>query len=106
MNPLAVARACLAELTAATERPSDAELLGRYASRRDAEAFAELVARHGPAVLGACRRVLGPSADADDAFQAVFVGLARRARADPRAAAPAAGPPPGAAPAPPEPPPP
>src|SRR5437763_16721866 len=97
MNPAAVVRTCL---TALAERPSDAELLGRYASRRDAEAFAELVARHGPAVLGACRRVLGPSADADDAFQAVFVGLARRARAVRGPAAPppwparAPGPPP------------
>jgi RNA polymerase sigma factor (sigma-70 family) len=73
----AVARACLTALT----DPSDAELLGRYAERRDPEAFAAIVARHGPVVLAACRRVLGSSADAEDAFQAVFLGLARRAGA-------------------------
>src|SRR4051794_1294714 len=56
----------------------DAELLGRFARNRDPLAFADLVARHGPVVLAACRRALGPSPDADDAFQVTFLALARR----------------------------
>ena len=67
-------------LSAASADPADADLLGRFVATRDEAAFAELVRRHGPAVLRVCRRLAGP-ASADDAFQAVFLVLACRARA-------------------------
>ncbi len=59
---------------------SDGELLGRYANYGDEEAFRSLMHRHAGMVLGACRRVLGNATDADDAFQATFVVLVRKAR--------------------------
>jgi RNA polymerase sigma factor (sigma-70 family) len=58
---------------------SDAELLGRFVAERDGSAFAALVARHGSMVLGVCRRVIHDWQLAEDAYQATFLVLARRA---------------------------
>src|SRR5580692_11359616 len=59
---------------------SDAQLLERFAADRDEASFEMLVARHGPMVLGVCRGVLHDPHDAEDAFQATFLVLARKAR--------------------------
>lgn len=60
---------------------TDSELLRRFVSVRDEQAFAQMVCRHGPMVLRTCRRIVGQAHDADDAFQATFMVLARRAGA-------------------------
>ncbi len=58
---------------------SDAELLLRFVRQRDEAAFELLVRRHGPMVLGVCRRVLRDAHGAEDAFQATFLALVRKA---------------------------
>jgi RNA polymerase sigma factor (sigma-70 family) len=59
----------------------DRQLLERFAAGRDEAAFEALLRRHGPMVLGVCRRLLRDPNDADDAFQATFLMLARKADA-------------------------
>ena len=59
---------------------SDIRLLEQYIAHRDELAFEALVRRHGSMVLGVCRRALDDPNDADDAFQAAFLLLARKAR--------------------------
>ena len=58
---------------------TDRDVLRAYAHRRDGAAFALLVRRYGSFVYGVCRRVLGDGPDADDAFQATFLVLVRKA---------------------------
>ncbi len=63
----------------ALEAATDRQLLERFRAGKDQPAFAELVRRHGRMVMNVCRRVLREPHDADDAFQATFLLLARKA---------------------------
>ena len=60
---------------------SDRQLLERFLTRRDASAFEAMVARHGPMVLAVCRGVLRDEHATEDAFQATFLILVRKAGA-------------------------
>src|SRR5687768_1401328 len=80
MPPAAPAR-FLARVRAALAPDDDARLVARFVRSRDDAAFAELVRRHGPMVLAVCRRAVRDAHLAEDAFQAVFLVLARKAAA-------------------------
>jgi RNA polymerase sigma factor (sigma-70 family) len=67
------------QAAAAVPPDTDAELLAAFALDRDPAAFAAIVDRHGPMVYAACRRLLRDPNDVDDAFQAVFLVLIRKA---------------------------
>src|SRR6476619_7214687 len=79
-GPARVVTDYLRRLTAPLDAQPDAKLIALYISGRNPDAFALLVRRHGPMVLGVCRRALGNTLDADDAFQATFLALAKNAR--------------------------
>ncbi len=80
--PQTVCTAAVNRALRAVHRPvSDGELVERFAATGDSDAFSQLVHRHGAMVLAVCRRITRHHQDAEDAFQATFLVLARRAGA-------------------------
>src|SRR5262245_56877279 len=79
--PLGTVLRHIRQLAAAPTSPdlTDRQLLHRFATQQDEAAFAALVQRHGRLVLSVCRNVLHHVQDAEDAFQATFLVLARKA---------------------------
>ena len=63
----------------ASAQLTDSQLLDRFVRHRNEAAFSTLVERHGPMVMGICRRLLCNSHDAEDAFQATFLVFVRKA---------------------------
>src|SRR4051812_42944692 len=63
----------------AEAEPTDSQLLERFITQREEQAFATLLVRHGPMVQGICQRLLKHVQDAEDVFQATFLVLARKA---------------------------
>jgi RNA polymerase sigma factor (sigma-70 family) len=78
-SPLAAIVGRLVRGLPRTDGTADAALLARFVGWRDEAAFELLVYRHGPMVRGLCRRVLRHEQDAEDAFQATFLALAKKA---------------------------
>jgi RNA polymerase sigma-70 factor (ECF subfamily) len=76
---LVLRRPCRPRGERPAEDETDRQLLERFVARQEEAAFAALVARHGSGVLALCRRVLRHEQDAEDAFQATFLVLARKA---------------------------
>src|SRR5262245_37239107 len=71
----------LRQVCAEAAPSADADLLQQFLEAKDHRAFETLLDRHGPMVLGTARRLVHNAADADDVFQAVFLSLARLAKA-------------------------